>query len=151
MALSISKMKTISILQFIALSLLLGCSDEKFDFYRTSSYGHDVWRLPIINGYELLSIQCCTGWVFQHRSFGDVDSLNLDKGNFLFRSGTDWYVFSMKNDSTIKFKNEKDFNSFIKKKELTRKLYSAEAVCRAWRKTGQLPWAEEILRTQEGL
>lgn len=149
------KVSLLRVLLFSILFTISRCAEEKRDFYRDYKQGHDVWRLPIIKPYQLITAACCNGWNLQSKDFNEsftVDSVNLEKNYiFIFTYSDSWSVINTTNKEVFKFDHRKNFTEFVSKIGASPKLYSTEAVYDSWRKTGQLPWAEEILQAQDSL
>jgi hypothetical protein len=140
----------------ITLFLLLGvtqCTEEKPSFYQGSMHGHDVWRLPIIEPYEVITADCCRGWSLQEPGFMggfSPDSLNLSHGYILFNDSAHRYGFlDIKHKKTVWLSSYQQFSDSLSSKKISKKLYSTETVYYNWLKTDQLPWASEILAAQE--
>jgi hypothetical protein len=153
-------MKKIIYLSSLIL-VLCSCSEEqeKKSFYSYGMQAHDVWRLPIIEPYQLITasrIRVNT-WNFSpHSKLGKafkigltVDSLNVDKGIILIYNplnDNNWVALNINEKTTTEFTDRSSFDEFIVENKLSQKLYSTEVVYKAWEKTGQLPWGEEILK-----
>jgi hypothetical protein len=139
----------------IALFLLLGvtqCTEEKPSFYQGSMHGHDVWRLPIIEPYEVITADCCREWNFQQPGFAgnfSSDSLNLSRGYISFNDVAHRYGFlDIKRKKIVYFATYQQFTDSLRVRGISKKLYATETVYHNWLKTGQLPWASEILTAQ---
>lgn len=129
---------------------------EKFAFYKEPlvENENDVWRLPIIEPYELITADCCRGWNFQKRDFPSnfsADSINLKKNCILFYGYSNKYGFlDIERKKITMFHDYQQFTDSLTGRGINRNLYSTEVVYKNWRETGQLPWSEEILATQKG-
>ena len=134
--------------------LLLQCREDKFSFYKNAMRAHDVWRLPIIEPYEVITADCCKTWNFQKPDFQGnftVDSVNFKNGCILFYGYPSEYGFlDVKRKRIAKFNNYRQFADSLNAREIRAKLFCTESVYNNWRETGQLPWAQEILATQKG-
>ena len=160
------------VLFWCGANLLGGCTSRPAEFYKDRMVDSDVWRLPIVEPYQLLTADCsaadsCRGWSFQykgnllifspdstkyvqHRGILAVfnpDSINYVGGTILFFEHFNGYrSFDTKNKKAAYYRNEADFNASLVDKGLVRpRLYSTDKTYNFWNKTGQLPWASELL------
>ena len=151
------------ILSVLVLPLLIAAyffsshsKKEKFAFYEESMMRNenDVWRLPIIEPYELITADCCKSWNFQKLDFQGnftADSVNLKNDCIMFYGYPSEYGFlDIKRKRIAKFNNYRQFADSLNARGISAKLFHTEAVYNNWRETGQLPWAQEILATQKG-
>lgn len=115
-------------------------------FYIDNDLPDDVWQIPIIAPYKLVTADCCREWNFQYNVNFSADSINYEQGFIVFHdSFKHQYGFY----STVKKKlyQSNSFSQFVNFSDsvgISRTLYCAEAVHKCWRETRQLPWAKEI-------
>lgn len=139
--------------------VLSQCNEEKFSFYKDpmqgygdATPGHEAWRLPIIEPYDLITANCCQDWNFQKSDFKgnfSADSVNFASGYILYYGYPSTYGYlDIQRQKIIRIDTYRNFVDSVNAKGITKKLYKTEAVYQCWRKTGQLPWAAEILATQ---
>jgi hypothetical protein len=145
----------ITVIRLVLVTSCLGffqCQEDKVSFYKDPMQAHDVWRLPIIEPYQLITAYCCEGWNSQSKDFSEkfsADSVNLDGNYILFYSEIENYgLLDIKNKKIHRFDTYQQFTDSVSALEITPKLYDTKAVYTHWRETGQLPWAEEILMAQ---
>lgn len=152
-----NSLKILYLILFLSFTSCFNQKKENKDFYFKSMGGHDIWRLPIIEPYELSTTNCCRTWTFSNSSeFGSdfkvnfsVDSVNYtDNSILIYSPGSliNWSVLDVKSKSVVNFDNHSDFALYAKSKGFTSKLYSAESVYQSWKETCQLPWGNEILK-----
>ncbi|MDJ1471862.1 hypothetical protein QNI19_29525 [Cytophagaceae bacterium DM2B3-1] len=143
---------------FLALLyLMLGsCAESKHDFYKDQMEGFDVWRLPIVKPYRLLTADCfskvrCIGWSFQSRDFLEtftVDSVNYDNNYILFYTPynrENYVAIDVIIKKVYKFTNAKAYKVFLKENKIDDELYSVHYVHASWKATTELPWKGELL------
>ncbi|MDO7851447.1 hypothetical protein [Hymenobacter convexus] len=128
-------------------------AEEKPSFYQEPMKESDVWRLPLVEPHELITAYCCEGWNFQPAGFPDpftADSVNYVKGYILFFGYPGTYGFlDTRQQRVVRLGMRQDFADSLAARALPARLYKTETVYRNWVRTGQLPWAAEILATQE--
>ncbi len=138
------------------VSILCGCEDPKRDFYKDEMEGHDVWRLPIVKPYRLITADCfsaegCNGWNFHSRDFLEgftVDSLNYDNGYILIYTpyNSDNYIaIDVTLKKIYKFSDINNYKAFLRKKKIDNQLYSVKYLHNSWKRTKELPWKDEIV------
>lgn len=140
-------------LLFLSLpGLLSACQEEKLDFYRDPMHGHDVWRLPIIAPYELITAvtKGSERWNFQHPGFNDTfspDSLNVSGQYITFHdfAQASYGYCDLKRRRLVRLRGFEQFADTAKARHFSTRLYHAESTYSCWHDTGQLPWAAEIL------
>jgi len=153
MAVTAAKKYVLSGLFLLSL-VVVQCSEKKFSFYHDPMKGYGVatpgdeaWRLPLIEPYDLITANCCTDWTFQDLSTG-VDSVNYAKGYILYYGTRGYGLFDTHRKQAREMATHREFADSARAKGLPATLYQTEALHRAWRKTGQLPWGAEILASQ---
>jgi hypothetical protein len=134
---------------------LFSCSGpSQTDFYRDEMADYDVWRLPIIKPYELVTAICCEGWNFGGYLSGkgdpcnfNLDSLGFENGYILLQgvgSGSvpkeNYCIINVENDSIKAFESRKDFIKYKKKLNLSAEMHSVVDVYWEWKQTKKLPW-----------
>ena len=145
----------ISFVAVLILSIISGCGNEKQNFYKDTMQGHDVWRLPIVKPYQLITTDClsaegCVGWSFQSREFFEnftVDSLNYHKNHLqIYNPYNDknYVVIDIASKKVYKFSNRDNYEAFLTDKKINNKLYSVKTIHDSWKETGKLPWNDEI-------
>ena len=136
----------------LLLSMFSQCQEKKASFYKDSMLERDVWRLPIVKPYELITAYCCTGWTFQQLGVStsfSADSINLYGNYIIFSdSGHMYGAFDIEQRKTLMFSDYKKFIDFTKLKKIPHRIYQVEMVYDCWRNTGQLPWAKEIIHSE---
>ncbi|MDO7846386.1 hypothetical protein Q5H92_08465 [Hymenobacter sp. M29] len=138
----------------LPLFLLIGrrAADEHPSFYQEPMKAADVWRLPLVEPHELITAYCCEGWNFQPVGFPDpftADSVNCEKGYILFFGYPGTYGFlDTRQQRVVRLSTHGAFADSLAARSLSAQLYNTETVYRNWVRTGQLPWAAEILATQ---
>ena len=127
---------------------------EKYAFYKEPMLDIDVWRLPIIEPYEVMTADCCKTWNFQKLNFQGnftADSVNFDNNCIMYYGYPNEYGFlDVKRKRIIRFDNYRQFADSLNARGIKARLFYTETVYKNWRETGQLPWAKEILVTQKG-
>lgn len=131
---------------------------EPFHFYKEPMHGHDVWRLPIIEPHELITADCfaaCQGWTYQTAGSGPTnfssDSINYQASRICFHSEAS-QSYGFLNIKTNKLTQSLTRDQFADSLQLfgnSSRLFQTTSVYQCWRETGQLPWANEILATQQ--
>jgi hypothetical protein len=121
-------------------------------------HGHDVWRLPIIKPHELITADCfngCRGWSYQMGGTSPTnfnpDSINFQNGYISFHGdfGNSYGFLNIKTNKLTHFLNHQQFADSLRKLGVGTQLFHTTSVYDCWRTSGQLPWAAEILATQE--
>ena len=136
-------------------NLLGGCTSRPAEFYKDRMAVPDVWRLPVVEPYELLTGDCFPVdshrvWSFQPvgiLAISNPDSINYVGGTILFfETAYGYSCFDTKAKEEVCYRNEADFNASLVDRGLVRpRLYSTDKAYEFWNKTGQLPWASELL------
>jgi hypothetical protein len=112
----------------------------------------DVWRLPLVEPYELITAYCCQSWSYQPAGFLEnftADSVNYAKGYILYYGYPGRYGFlNTHQQRVIRVATYRVFVDSVAAKGFPTTLYKTEIVYWDWVKTGQLPWANEILATE---
>jgi hypothetical protein len=132
------------------------------DFYEDELAEYDLWRMPIIRPYEIVTSECCiNGWTLtserkNNNSFkgdqslqGSIDSLFYSNGYIFFVVGSNHIRYGYMNiqtDSLVNLVNRNEFNYFLKTHKLTCKLEAVVDIYANWRKTKQLPW--KVMRSR---
>jgi hypothetical protein len=148
------------ILMLLSINAIIGCgSDKKPDFYCDTNfkYDTDVWRLPIVEPFELITVDSSTFWSLNWPRTPDkaylefqynADSITYkdgvimivyDYGN-VFNRG----VIDIKQGKVIEFKSRDEFYKFRSEDSMLHKLYSVKDLFREYLKTRSLPWSTEI-------
>jgi hypothetical protein len=133
----------------LLLSLTLaGCSEAPPAFYADRMAAYDVWRLPLVEPYQLITADCCESWNFQPAGFPGftADSVNFANGYILYYGYPGTYGFlDTRRRRLVKVATHRQFADSLHAKGLPTHLYKTQTVYAGWLKTGQLPWAEDIL------
>ena len=131
-------------------------------FYVDNDLESDVWEIPIIEPYRLITTDSRLGsqagysrWEFQGNDMATSfhpDSLNYQKGFITFHTpdAHRYGFYNLKNDKTTFLSSYQQFNDFTKSNDLESTLYNAESVYSCWQQTRQLPWAKEIFTQNYG-
>lgn len=136
---------------------------EKLRFYVEDALETDVWRVPLIEPYQLITAEGSSNqqagysrWSFQEPGFSssfNPDSINYQHGFITFHDATkNSYGFCDLAPKNVSFC--RDYQQFCKLTEaqgLSKFLYSTEMVYEGWSQTKLLPWAKEILAQRWGL
>lgn len=133
--------------------LLTQCQEKPLDFYRDPMRGSDVWRLPIVAPYELITSIKKGGdrWNFQDAAFPDTfspDSLNFSGGRYLTfhdYSQASYGYCDLQRKQLVRLGGFAQFTDSARRRHFSTQLFYADSVYRGWHATGQLPWAREIL------
>jgi hypothetical protein len=130
---------------------------EKSKFYLEDDLDFDVWRIPVVEPYNLITTEGSSRqqfgesrWHFQETDFTNnfnPDSINYQRGFITFHDASQHaYGFCDVKRKKISFcGNYQQFREFIATNKLSDALYSAELVYEGWSETRLLPWAKEIL------
>jgi len=141
-----------------SLILIISCNKKQTNFYTKSTEARDIWRIPIIEPYQLLTSHCCDGWNFSIGSefskdfdiFGEVDSINVCKENILVYMKNNWKgvysICDVKNKTSTSFETFYDYKNYCIENDISYDLYLTNNIHSGWDKTKQLPWAKEILK-----
>jgi hypothetical protein len=133
----------------IPLVLFIGrrTPEEKTSFYKEPMKASDVWRLPVVEPHELITAYCCQSWNYQQDGENfTADSVNYAKGYILsFGYPGTYGLFDTRRRQLVRMATYQQFGDSVRAKGIVLKLYKTETVYTGWLKTGQLPWAAEIL------
>jgi len=123
-------------------------------FYVDDDLEADVWQVPIIDPYRLITAQEFSSrevgdsrWSFQYKDLSrfNPDSLNYEKGLILFHDAEGNYgIVDTGRKTTYQPKDFSQFLQFADSFGVSRKLYEVESVYNCWQQTRQLPWGKEI-------
>ncbi len=136
---------------------------EKLRFYFEDNLESDVWRVPLIEPYQLITADGINNhqagysrWNFQEPDFQgnfNPDSINYQRGFIIFhdapRNSYGFCDIAHKNISYCR--DYQQFRKLTKARDLSNFLYSTEMVYEGWSQTRLLPWAKEILVQRWGL
>jgi hypothetical protein len=129
---------------------------DKPRFYVDDDLEPDVWEIPIIEPYRLITADSRRGsqagysrWSFQGKNSATSfhpDSLNYQKGFIIFHTpdAHHYGFYDVKHDKTSFLSSYQQLNDFTKSNDLENTLYNTEDVYSCWQQTRQLPWAKEI-------
>jgi hypothetical protein len=138
------------------INIICGCTnDKKIDFYCDTVRDNSVWRIPILEPYELITVDSSTFWnlycpqttkyFFKDYS---VDSVTYSNNQILFLSNQgNMNNFMLLNSSTgkiIDFKSRKAFMEFRGTDNVWNNLYAVKDLFRQYLKTRSLPWSSKI-------
>ena len=133
---------------------------EKLHFYFEDDLERDVWRVPIVEPYQLITADDRSGqqagysrWSFQQPGFaGDFnpDSINYQRGFITFHDASQrsYGVCDLAHKNISLCGDYQQFRKFVNTRSLSRELYGTEQVYEGWTQTRLLPWAKEILEEQ---
>jgi hypothetical protein len=136
---------------------------KKLRFYFEDDLESDVWRIPIIEPYELITADGSSGqragysrWSFQEPGFTssfNPDSINYQRGFITFHdvSHHEYGICDVKHKRVSFCGNYAQFREFIGLRKLSKSLYNTELVYEGWSETRLLPWAKEILEPRWNL
>ena len=153
------KKKNTSLLEsivWLVFFILAACEEPKQDFYKDEMEAFDVWRIPIVKPYRLITADClsaegCNGWNFGSRDFSEhfsVDSLNYDNNYILFYSpynGDNYIAIDVIQKKVYKFAKVEEYRAFLREKKVDNELYSVHYVRDSWKATKELPWKGAIV------
>lgn len=145
------------IIRLFVFLILFSCENKKSkSFYEFSMKENDVWRLPIVEPYEMYSAYCCSEWFIEGNSplgkrFGikqRVDSVNYFNHKLIIYDGTEykekWILLNFENDNTIKFNERLDLKEYLMRDTLEFMFFGTENVFNSWEKTDSLPWKQSL-------
>jgi len=143
----------IKIFLLFLLFLVFSCNNhETKSFYEYSMKENDVWRLPIVEPYEMYTAYCCSDWFIESSSplgkrFGikqKVDSINFTNNKLIIYDNNEfnnkWILLNFDNDVVVKFESRIDLSNYLNLDTIKLKLFNTETVFNNWRKTDNLPW-----------
>jgi hypothetical protein len=161
------KKLTYKILLLVIIQIILSCNDFKrtnhtSQFYEYNMKAHDVWRLPIVYPYELITAFCCSdSWTTGEElsEFLDydtgVDSINVVNEYLILQSNGSqyrWVVANLNTQQVTKFElsQHNEYLDFLAKQinmaEI--QLLPIENIYNGWKLTGQLPWGNYIVECE---
>lgn len=126
---------------------------EKPRFYFEDDLESDVWRIPVIEPYQLITAYGRADdsrWSFQEPGFTssfNPDSLNYQRGFITFHDASQrkYGICDVTHKSVNFCRDYEQFKAFATKQQLSKSLYNTELVYEGWSQTRLLPWAKEIL------
>ncbi len=130
---------------------------EKLKFYMEDDLEFDVWRIPIVEPYNLITTESTSRrrvgesrWHFHKAGFTNdfnPDSINYQRSFITFHDATQhaYGICDIKRKKVSFYDNYQQFREFTAANKLPNSLYNAELVYEGWSETGLLPWAKEIL------
>jgi hypothetical protein len=136
---------------------------DKLRFYFEDDLESDVWRIPVIEPYQLITADGSGGpragysrWSFQEPDFTtsfNPDSINYQRGFITFHDASQhkYGICDMKLKNVSFCGNYEQFRDFAATKKLSKSLYNTELVYEGWSETRLLPWAKEILEPRWNL
>lgn len=145
---------------FICLLISSGCIHEvekitDENFYENSSYKEsDIWRMPIVYPYQLITAYCCEDWNFsavndtivpfrKHFISLSPDSLNVEHDYIILHqsfSGPTWNIIHFKTKEEFSFESIQDFEVFKKEHNISDTMYSCKQSYDQWKLEKKLPW-----------
>lgn len=162
-----TKSKTIiyKIILLTIIQTVLGCNDCKrsntiSQFYEFNMKGHDVWRVPIVHPFELITAHCCRDYWTTGKELSEflgydtsVDSVNIINDNLILScngSKYRWIIANLKTKIVMKYEASQylEYIDFLSKKNNTSdvQLIPVESIYNSWKLTGQLPWGNYIIQ-----
>lgn len=148
------------ILFLFSIYIIIGCnSDKKSVFYCDTNFKYetDVWRLPIVEPFELITVDSSTFWSLNWPKTPDKEYLrfNYNADSITYKDGMMMIVYDygnvfnqgiidIKKREIIEFKSREEFYKFKSEDSLLHKLYSVKDLFREYLKTRSLPWSNEI-------
>jgi hypothetical protein len=136
---------------------------DKPQFYVEDDLEWDVWRIPIIEPYNLLTTDGTSGqrvggsrWHFNDPAFTNSfnpDSINYQHGFITFHDASQRKhgICDVKRKTISFCDNYEQFKELTAANKLANSLYNAELVYEGWSETRLLPWAKEILEQRWNL
>ncbi|TVT39156.1 hypothetical protein FNT36_15965 [Hymenobacter setariae] len=136
---------------------------KKLRFYFEDNLESDVWRIPIIEPYQLITADGrskqqagYSRWNFQEPDFNVSfypDSINYRRGFITFHDASQnkYGVCDVKLKNISFCYDYKQFREFVATNNLSKSLYNTELVYEGWSETRLLPWAKEILEQRWNL
>jgi hypothetical protein len=143
---------------FIYTLLIVGCNNQQQKkFYCDTLMDGDVWRLPIIEPFELITVDTNTFWSLHWSEelnktyltdYYNADSITYRDGLIIilnnqgnvFNQG----IIDVKQEKVIKFKTRDDFYKYAIEDSLLHKMYSVKDLFRQYKQNGYLPWSKDI-------
>jgi hypothetical protein len=131
---------------------LFSCSGpSQTDFYRDEMADYDVWRLPVIKPYQLVTARCCEDWSIggiktQDNNYfsSGIDSIGFGNGTIVFFADSSpvkqYGVFNIESEKLEIFYSREVFMEYKKKLKISVKMYRDDDVYREWKQTKKLPW-----------
>jgi hypothetical protein len=155
---------------FLALPVLLGFgylyaqrTPDKPHFYFEDDLESDVWRIPIVEPYQLITADISSPqrvgdsrWSFQDPAFTasfNPDSINYQRDYITFHDASQhrYGICDLTHKSIAFCRDYEQFNAFADKQQLSKSLYNTDLVYEGWSQTRLLPWAKEILEQRWNL
>ena len=136
---------------------------EKLKFYFEDNLEADVWRVPLVEPYQLITTESINNhqadysrWSFQEPEFSDnfhPDSINYQCGFITFHDAlkNSYGLCDLIHKSVSFCSNYQQFRELTDAKGLSKFLYNTEMVYEGWSQTRLLPWAKEVLEQRWGL
>lgn len=146
----------IKIIVFLSICMSTGCgNNKKLDFYCDAVRDNEVWRIPITEPFELITVDSSSFWnlyCFRTNNCFDsdysVDSITYHQKQILFfNESGDMVNFGLVDTETGKvtdFKNRSTFMEFRSMDTAWQNLYSVKDLFRQFYKKRILPWGNEI-------
>ncbi len=137
-AITLGAIRTPTLL-LLVLIMPFSCEQEKRDFYRDTMQAHDVWRLPLIEPYQLITAYCCEGWncgpgSSLDRDFGfahSADSINIENGYILIHtedSGSSWFALDLSTKKKFELEDRQALSAFTAENGFHLTLYATRMV-----------------------
>jgi len=136
---------------------------EKLRFYVEDDLESDVWRIPVVEPYQLITADISSPqrigdsrWSFQDPAFTasfNPDSINYQCGFITFHdaSHSKYGICDVMHKSVNLCRDYEQFKAFATKQQLSECLYNTDLVYEGWSQTRLLPWAKEILEQRWNL
>jgi hypothetical protein len=130
---------------------------EKLHFYFEDDLESDVWRIPVVEPYQLITADISSPqrvgdsrWSFQDPAFTvsfNPDSINYQRSFITFHDASQrkYGICDVTHRSITFCRDYEQFNAFADKQQLSKSLYNTDLVYEGWSQTRLLPWAKEIL------
>ena len=160
--------KMVAVILALPVALALGYlymqrKPEKLRFYFEDDLESDVWRIPVVEPYQLITAYGSSEqqvgdsrWSFQEPAFTasfNPDSINYQRGFITFHDGSQrkYGICDVTHKSVSFCGDYEQFKAFTDKQQLSKSLYNTELVYEGWSQTRLLPWAKEILEQRWNL
>lgn len=136
---------------------------DKLHFYFEDDLEHDVWRIPVVEPYQLITADISSQervgdsrWSFQDLAFTvsfNPDSINYQRGFITFHDASQrkYGICDVTYKSVTFCRDYEQFKAFANKQQLSKYLYNTDLVYEGWSQTRLLPWAKEILEQRWNL
>jgi hypothetical protein len=144
------------IIRLLIVCIIIGCnSKKKLDFYCDTVIDNSAWRIPIIEPYQLITVDSSTFWnlycpqtaKYPFKDYS-VDSIAYSHNQILLFSNqgnlNNFMLLNSANGKIIDFKSRVAFMEFRSTDSVWSNLYAVKDLFRKYLKSRFLPWSSEI-------